>query len=216
MNPPATPSQRLPRGIRFAAVVCLVLSSLTGLFALSEALGLGHLSELKESSQPRITLMADKAVTERAFEAQFAALEPMREPRSLVLGALSVACALVFVSAGRLLRPDGLPLGRMRRLLGGASIAAAFLRTIDGAQWMVVAKRMGVAMAEAMSTLPEFQEPQMAAQVKATVPLLMSGSTVLQTAFIAGSFALLGQYFRSERVRQAVSAQDGDLTEEED
>ncbi|QRO00763.1 hypothetical protein JRI60_17880 [Archangium violaceum] len=216
MNSPASSSQRLPRGVRFAAAVCLVLSSLTGLFALSEALGLGHLSELKESSEPRITLMADKAVTERAFEAQFAALEPMREPRSLVLGALSVACALVFVSAGRLLRPDGLPLGRMRRLLGGAAIAAAFLRTIDGAQWMVVARRMGIAMAEAMSTLPEFKEPEMAAQVKATVPLLMSGSTVLQTAFVAGTFALLGQYFRSERVRQAVSAQDGHLAEEED
>jgi hypothetical protein len=196
--------------------VCLVLSSFTGLFALSEALGLGHLSELKEASEPRITLMADKAVTDRAFEAQFAALEPMREPRSLVLAALSGACALVFVSAGRLLRPDGLPLERMRRLLGGASIAAALLRTIDGAQWMVVAKRMGIAMAEAMVTLPEFKEPEMAAQVKVTVPLLMSGSTVLQTAFVAGAFALLGQYFRSERVRQAISAQDGHLAEEED
>jgi hypothetical protein len=197
-------------------MVCLVLSSLTGLFSLSEALGLGHLSELKEASEPSIPLMADKAVAERALEAQFAALEPMREPRALVLAALSVACALVFVSAGRLLRPDGLPLERMRRLLGGASIATAFLRTIDGAQWMVVARRMGLAMAEAMSTLPEFQEPEMAAQVKATVPLLMSGSTVVQTAFVAGTFALLGQYFRGERVRQAISALDGDLTEEED
>ena len=29
------------------------------------------------------------------------------------------------------------------------------------------------------------------------------------TAFVAGGFALLGQYFRSERVRQVVTAQDG-------
>ena len=33
------------------------------------------------------------------------------------------------------------------------------------------------------------------------------------TAFIAGAFVLLGQYFRSERVRQVVTAQDGPAQE---
>jgi hypothetical protein len=216
VTPPVSSSQGLPRGIRFAALVCLILSSLSGLFALSEVIGLGHFSELKEASEPRLPLLTDRAVSERAFEAQFAALEPMREPRSLVLGALSFTCALVFVSAGRLLRPAGLSQERMRRLLGGAAIASALLRTIDGAQWAVVARRMGVAMAEVMSTLPEFKEPELAAQVKALVPWLMSATSMAHTALIAGTFALLGQYFRSERVRQVISAQDADLAEEED
>jgi hypothetical protein len=198
-------------------VVCLVLSGLTGLFSLSEMMSLGHLSELRDSDQPRLSMFGDPAVTQRAFEAQLSALEPMRESRSLVLGALSVACAFTFVAAGRLLRPGGLPLERVRRLLGAASIVAALLRTIDGAQWAVVARRMAVTLVDALRQQPEFQAPEMAAQLEPTVLFFMSASTMLQTAVIAGTFALLGQYFRSETVRQAVIAHGGDdLAEEED
>ena len=214
-SPDAPPP--LPRRVRFAAVVCLVLSGLTGLFALSEVMSLGHLSELRETKQPQLSVLGDPAVTQRAFEAQLSALEPMRESRSLVLGALSVACAFTFVAAGRLLRPGGLPLERVRRLLGGAAIAAALLRTIDGAQWAVVARRMAVTLVEALRQQPEFQAPEMAAQLEPTVLFFMSASTMLQTALVAGTFALLGTYFRSETVRQAVIAHGGDdLTEEED
>ncbi len=207
----------LPRRIRFAAVVCLVLSGLTGLFALSEVMSLGHLSELKETRQPQLSMLGDPVVTQRAFEAQLSALEPMRESRSLVLGALSVACAFTFVASGRLLRPGGLPLERVRRLLGGASIAVALLRTIDGAQWAVVARRMAVTLVDALRQQPEFQAPEMAAQLEPTVLFFMSATTMLQTALVAGTFALLGTYFRSDTVRQAVIAHGGeDLTEEED
>ncbi len=215
--PPPDVLPPLPRRIRFAAVVCLVLSGLTGLFSLSEMMSLGHLSELRDSDQPRLSMFGDPAVTQRAFEAQLSALEPMRESRSLVLGALSVACAFTFVAAGRLLRPGGLPLERVRRLLGAASIVAALLRTIDGAQWAVVARRMAVTLVDALRQQPEFQAPEMAAQLEPTVLFFMSASTMLQTAVIAGTFALLGQYFRSETVRQAVIAHGGDdLAEEED
>ncbi len=215
MNRPVSPSQSLPRGIRFAAFVSLVLSAFTGFFALSESMGLSKLSEVREAaSSSHFSIVGDPAIDGRIAEAQFAALEPMREPRSLILGALSVACALVFVSAGRMLRPDGLPLERMRRMLGGAAISAALLRTIDGAQGAVVAKRMGPFMVEAMKSLPDFQGP--AAANLQVMPWLVMASSVGLTAFVAGTFALLGQYFRSERVRQAISAQDGDLTEEED
>lgn len=215
--PASASTPTLPRRIRFAAVVCLVLSGLTGLFALSELMSLGHLSELREAKEPRLSMFGDPAVTQQALEAQLSALEPMRESRSLVLGALSVACAFVFVAAGRMLRPGGLPLERVRRLLGGAAIVAALLRTIDGAQWAVVAKRMALTLADALSKQPEFQSPEMAAQLKPTVLFFMSASTMLQTAVIAGTLALLGQYFRSETVRQAVIAHGGDdLAEEED
>ncbi|HZH78597.1 MAG TPA: hypothetical protein VEY88_21390, partial [Archangium sp.] len=127
------------------------------------------------------------------------------------------ACAFTFVAAGRLLRPGGLPLERVRRLLGAASIVAALLRTIDGAQWAVVARRMAVTLVDALRQQPEFQAPEMAAQLEPTVLFFMSASTMLQTAVMAGTFALLGQYFRSETVRQAVIAHGGDdLAEEED
>ncbi|QRK04995.1 hypothetical protein JQX13_32940 [Archangium violaceum] len=215
MSRPVSPSQGLPRGIRFAAFVCLVLSAFTGFFALSESMGLSRLSEFREASgSSNFSIVGDPSIDARIADAQLAALEPMRESRALTLGALSVACALVFVAAGRMLRPDGLPLERMRRMLGGAAITAALLRTIDGAQGAVVARRMGPVMVEAMRTLPEFQGP--AADHLQVMPWLVSASAVGLTALVAGTFALLGQYFRSEHVRQAVSLLDGDLAEEED
>ena len=57
----------------------------------------------------------------------------MREPRIALLGSLAVVCAFVFVAARRMLRPGGMPREGMRRLLSGAAISAAILRTIDGA-----------------------------------------------------------------------------------
>ncbi|MBU8899759.1 hypothetical protein DRW03_22730 [Corallococcus sp. H22C18031201] len=202
----------LPRRVRIAAAVCLVLSILTGMLSAMEAIGLSHFSEYREAhlEQRRTTLLGgDPIVAERLYEAQFAALEPMREPRSVLLGALAVACAFTFVASGRLLRPAGLPRDGMRRMLGGAALTAAILRTIDGAQWTVVARRMGVAMAENLGKLPEFQDPLAADQLKQFMPSLMAGSSVLQTAVVAGTFALIGQYFRSQGVRDAITAKDG-------
>lgn len=218
MKPPDSPTPLLPRRLRFAAAVCLVLSALTGFSALRETLELERLGELRDevSNLSRFSEEPDLIVAARITEAKIAALEPMREPRSLVLGALAVACSFAFVASGRLLRPGGLPLERMRRVLAGSAIIAALLRTIDGAQWAVVARRIAPVMAQHLSALPMFQEAQVAAQLKATLPGIASGLAMVMTAIIAGLFALLGQYFRSESVRQAISAQDGQLAVEEE
>jgi hypothetical protein len=215
---PGSPTPLLPRRIRFAAAVCLVLAALTGFSALRETLELGHLGELRDevSNLSRFSKDPDVLIAAHISEAQIAALEPMRDPRSLVLGALAVACSFAFVAAGRLLRPGGLPLERMRRVLSLSAILAALLRTIDGAQWAVVARRIGPIMADHLSTLPAFQNPQAAAQLKAMLPGIASAFAMGMTALIAGTFALLGQYFRSDSVRQAISAQDGELAVEEE
>ena len=56
-RPVSPPSPALPRGIRFAAAVCLVLSGITGLFSLKEALELGRLSQAKEAQLARLPSM---------------------------------------------------------------------------------------------------------------------------------------------------------------
>jgi hypothetical protein len=198
--------------VRIAAAICLVLSSFCGMWAGMEAVGLTHFSEYREAQldAPHPTPTGvDAEVAQRMLEAKFAALEPMREPRSVVLGALAVACALAFVASGRLLRPAGLPREGMRRLLGGAALTSALLRTIDGAQATVVSRRMGAAMAEHIGKLSEFQDPEVASMMKRIAPTLLASGSVVQTALVAGAFALLGQYFRSQRVRDAITAQDG-------
>jgi hypothetical protein len=209
---PAPPVQGpLPRGLRFAAFVCLVLSAFTGFFSLSECLGLSQLEETRSAAN--FSFVGDPVLDARIAQAQLSALQPLRESRSLFLGALSVVCSLVFVSAGRLLRPDGLPLERMRRMLAGATLAAALLRTIDGAQGAVVARRMGPVIIDALKTLPEFQGP--AAAPLEAMAWLLPATTIGFTALIAGAFALLGQYFQSERVRQAISLRDARFARED-
>ena len=215
MTGPAAPRPPLPRGVRFAAAVAFLLSAVTGFFTLNEFAELGHLSELRSASgsQP-FSVVGDPKLDAPIAQAWFSALEAMRESRSLILGALLVAYALVFVSAGRMLRPEGIRLEGVRRLLGGSAIAVALLRTIDGAQLSVVASRMGPALANAMRAVSGAQGPE--AEAFESAASLVTLSVALFTALIAGTFALLGQYFRGERVRLAVLQQDASLAEEDE
>ncbi|MBJ6761960.1 hypothetical protein JGU66_14390 [Myxococcaceae bacterium JPH2] len=212
MTSPASGPEGLPRRVRIAATVCLVLSILSGMLAGMEAYGLSDFSKYREASlEPRrATLLGgDPVIAERLVEAQFSVLEPMREPRLVVLSVLGMSCMVAFVASGRMLRPAGLPREGMRRMLGGAALTAAVLRTIDGAQWTVVARRMGAVMAESLGKMPEFQDPLAADQMKQMMPTLMAFGSILQTALVAGTFALIGQYFRSQSVRDVITAQDG-------
>ncbi len=93
MSSPARQPPGLPRGISVAAVLCLILSGMTGMYAAMEASSLMNLSQSKENTLKSVSGLGDPAVIERmerVVHAQTSALEPMREPRSLVLGTLAV------------------------------------------------------------------------------------------------------------------------------
>jgi hypothetical protein len=133
----------------------------------------------------------------------FRALEPIRAARVLTLGALAIACSLSLVCAGRLLYPAGLPRERMRRLLADSTLAAALLRTIDGAQGTVVAKKVATAMAK---ELPPFAKAGATDSFQSLMPPLAAAVTIAVTCLVVISFTLLSQYFRSTRVKEALAA----------
>jgi hypothetical protein len=207
VSSPAGQSQRLPRGIRIAAVLSLILAGMTGMASLTEASRLTEFSEYKEAMLDNAGRFGDRESNEHLLHAQFSALEPMREPRIFLLATLAVVCAFVFVAAARMLRPGGLPREGMRRLLGGAAILAAILRTIEGAQWMVVVDHMSSALVK--GPFPAWQDAATIELIQRFAPTVLAAGYIGMTAVIAGGFILLGQYFRSERVRQVVTAQDG-------
>jgi len=212
VSAPARQPPGLPRGISVAAVLCLILSGMTGMYSAMEASSLVNLSESKENTLRGMSGLGDPALIQRmesVIHAQTAALEPMREPRSLILGSLAVTCAFAFVAAARMLRPAGLPREGMRRLLGGATIIAAFLRIIDGAQWLVVVNRANAATVDAMLLPLKDLEAPVADFMRQVVPLIPPALALAHTFFIAGAFVVLGRYFHSDRVREAVTAQDG-------
>lgn len=205
MTPPVPPAPRppLPRGVRFAAVLSLVLSLFTGFFTLGELTELQQLEAAKAARQaPRMLLVEDPILAARMSEARLAALQSMRDSRGVVLGSLLVAYTLVFVSAARMLRPEGLSLESLRRLLAGSLLSAALLRTVEGAQSAVLAQRMSPAMTEALRAMPDLQPEDLEALGR--MPWLAASGAVLFTALVAGAFSLLAQYFRGERVRQAL------------
>lgn len=212
MSAPARQPPALPRGVSIAAVFCLIFSGMTGMYAAMEASSLINLSQSKEDTLQGMSSLGDPALIERmenVVHARIAALEPMRESRSLVLGSLAVTCAFAFVAAARMLRPAGLPREGMRRLLGGAAIIAAILRIIDGAQWLVVVNRVNAATVEAMSLpLKDLHDPA-ANLMRQLIPHIPPALALAHTFFVAGAFVVIGRYFHSDRVREAVIAHDG-------
>jgi hypothetical protein len=183
----------MPRGIRFAATACIILSAVVGFLAASETWGLFRLDELGEEAWPLPSEnpSAQKALDEGWAEYRqhtIAAINGMREARALTLVGLSLACALTF----------GLPRERVRRLLVGAAVAAGVLRTVDGAQLAVISQRQGAAMQKVLAALHLF--PWGAG--------LTMGFAIFQTFVIAGGFLLASQYFRSERVKRIIAFRD--------
>ncbi|HYH95495.1 hypothetical protein [Hyalangium sp.] len=207
MSEPTPQPSRLPRDIHIAAVLCLLISGLIGMSTVVEISRLAQLSEYKEAIHSGPGAQGDNALNAHLLMAQFSAEDSMREPRSFLLVSLAVACAFVFVAAARILRPGGLPREGMRRLLCWTSLLAAFLRTIDGAQFQVVVDHMGAALVK--GPFPAQWDATQIEAVKQYGPAVLTWFYRGLTAFVAGSFVLLGQYFRSERVRQVVIAQDG-------
>jgi hypothetical protein len=184
-----------------------LISGLIGMSTVLELSRLAQLSEYKEAVRTGPGAQAENALNVQLLLAQFSAEDNMREARSFLLGALAVVCAFVFVAAARILRPGGLPREGMRRLLCWASLLAAVLRTIDGAQFQVVVDHMGAALVK--GPFPAYWEAGQIDLVKDHGPAVLTWFYRGVTAFVAGTFVLLSQYFRSERVRQVVIAQDG-------
>ena len=202
----------LPGGIRFAAMVGMVFYAFTGWSALREAFTLARFFESRSQTleQAESALKGETLeLYRRLMETYFAALEPMHEPRVVLMAMLTVTCSFVFVASGRLLRPYGLRRDGMRRVLGRAAILTAVLRTIDGAQLAAVARRLGSTMATSLDLVPDLPPDTSTAEVGQVLPSVFVGGSVIFTLLVAGTFAILGQYFRSESVREAVAVQDG-------
>jgi hypothetical protein len=80
---------------------------------------------------------------------------------------------------------------------------------MDGAQQTVVVQRSAPPVLEAFQVSWEKTQPLESVEpVRRLVRLLVLAYPVGLTVFVAGSFALLGQVFRSERVRKRIEELD--------
>ena len=215
MNAPDGPA-KLPAAIRNVSILCMGFSAAVGFFSISELLSLVNVGEAPRSAV-RLPGPFGTEPFQRALEAQLSALESMRVARALILASLGVASALNLVAASRLIAPRGwrrvnqtapaLPRAAMRRLVVSSSIAVAVLRTLDGAQIAVVARRVGEAMGRSAAALPGFASANPSA-VEAKLRSWAIAVAVMQTAAVVASYAFFSQYFRRSKVRNALAALD--------
>lgn len=199
----------LPRPVRLGAWAALILGATVGMGAAQGVGMLFELEALRAAPTPKMSPMFGdekllRDVTEAMTRTQAQALEDMQVSRGLILFALSMTSALTFVSALRLLRPAGVAREGVRRLLGGATLASAVLRTLDGAQLAAVSKRMGTSadrVFAASKSLPgEYPE--------GFAMILSVGATTFFTLVVVGAFLALSRHFRSSKVRELVLALD--------
>jgi hypothetical protein len=210
-----------PPGLRNAAFLCIGMGAFMGVTSTMEVVALADLRPMRQGVEERALKMKAEAAPLLAqdddgrlsvlFDPELHRimgathvdrLEAMRGSRSVVLVMLSVLCSVIFVSAGRLLRAQGLPREGMRRTLAGALIGAAVVRTLDGAQLASINQRA------AMAVKPLLETSAWGPQGLETAVVALVG---LWTAVLVGAMLLLSQYLRSERVRQVVALQDRQL-----
>jgi hypothetical protein len=202
-----------PPRMRQAAVLVVVITSLVGLMSAAEAFGLGSLEQHRHrihDDARRFPFVGDPELLAAANDAQMSALEGMKTSRGLVLGALAGVCVVGLFSALRLMRPDGVAREGIRRVLVGSLLLAAGLRTVDGAQWAVVAQRSMRAAVEHLQKMDPARGGGISVPEAVTQPLTLT-FVLLHTALMAGALLLLGQYFRSEKIKQLVALQDRQL-----
>lgn len=200
----------LPGSVRLSAWVALVVAGVMGLWA-SHGVGLlFELERLETTPSSGLTTFSAhpeqaKALAGAALRAQARVLESMRISRAVILFALSVACALTFVSALRLLRPAGLSREGVRRLLASAATGVAVLRTLDGAQDAVVARASAQAMGKYLTDHPD---PNVPAELAAVLPQLAVGVSAAVTFVLVGTLLVISHHFKSEKVRLALEGLD--------
>jgi hypothetical protein len=182
------------------AIVCMLVSGISGAAAVSGAVGLSDLATRSRESLPRDTPTTD--LVARLAEAHARAAQPDRHARAALLVVLAISMFFTFVSGGRVLRPAGLPREGIRRLLCGAALASAVVRTVTGGADAAFALRFARL---ATQLLPAGERFPAASGV---TPMLTVGISIAQTVLVAGSLAIIAQYFRSARVKAWAALQD--------
>jgi hypothetical protein len=200
-----------PRAFRFVAICTLLLSLGVGVFASSEAMNLSLRADALTAAASEAPPLpgVDPVVHQKLISAYASRLRDVRESRSLLLGLLSIAAMVLFVGAARVLRPNGLPRANVGRLMKGAALAAAVLRTIEGAQYAAITRRVAELAAE--SLVPPGQPADVAQSVQQVVPWLSVAAAGTFTLFVAGAFIGVASYFGSERTRAWLAAEDARL-----
>jgi len=185
---------------RAVAIICMLVSGISGAASVSEAFALSDRWSARPEAPPGGTPAAD--LIARLSEANARAMQPDRRARAALLVVLAISLFFTFVSAGRVLRPAGLPREGIRRLLCGGAMVSGLLRTVDGAADAAFALRFARLAAQLAPSGERLPADWLLG------PTFTVGTSVVRTLLVAGTLAIIAQYFRSARVKAWAALQD--------
>ncbi|MBK7858681.1 MAG: hypothetical protein IPJ65_08675 [Archangiaceae bacterium] len=192
----------LPAALLRVTLCALVLAGLVGFGAVHGLTNL--LAPSREVDFKKVELPPGyREALEAVALAELAAYEGMRSSRAVILIGIWAFSALVFVAALRMLKPQGAAREGVRRMLGGALLATAVLRTLEGAQSAAVARKAGRALDKVLSSRPELAQPYSLGSEYAALVLSVGLSFV-----VGGSLLMMSRYYRSQTVRETCAALD--------
>jgi hypothetical protein len=197
---PSTKSPPLLRVILLTAIGLGVMVSVSASQEAALAMSVESLTPREFSLGPLKGLLTITQAQEAALRAQeratLSAIEAMATPRAIVLGLLAVSALLVFVTALQIRWSIDAPPAALARRLGIAALASAVLRTLDGAQQLVIARRAAEANGRALLGAGAPDSETVIAVTRTLVSAVSVGWTLLIVAF----FVALGTYIRSPKV----------------
>jgi hypothetical protein len=193
-----------PAGYRWGLLVTVILGfqvALAAAFDLQSALHADEPVSVSAAEAPvpglKLSPLAQREAmlaTASGFQSAVRGMGGWRIATSLLL---SIAAGLVFFIGMRLrVSQDGRP--SMARELGRAAVATAVLRTIDGAENLVVVRASSAELTRVL-----VREGFPAAELEAMTSILSAGSA-LWTLVIVSLFLGLSSYFRSDGLRSAL------------
>ncbi len=195
----------LPASYRWAVTVAVIVGfqvALSAAFDVEEALHIESPSVLAEESPmfgTGLSPQAQRQVWLAKRSGYQTAVSGMMPWRMLSSAMLAVGSALVFLLAMRLrLAAEGRD--RAASWLGYAALGAAVLRSIDGAQNLVIARTVAIETGRALIA-SDLQDAQAAAMV---LTATSSAASVAWSLVMVAVFMTLSSYFRAETLRAAL------------
>lgn len=201
--PRATGSSVSPPLLRLFLLVAVGLGVMVSISAAQEAATVMSIETIAPhdfSLGPLKGLISLSKEQEAALKAQeratLSAIESMAPARTLVLGLLAASAMVVFLTSLQIRWSAEAPPAKLAKRLGVAALASAVLRTLDGAQQLVIVRRAAEANGRALVVSGVADAEALGAVTRALVSIVSVG----WTALIVAVFVVLGTYFRSAKV----------------
>jgi hypothetical protein len=196
----------MDRVFRWALVVAVVMGVQVALSSVSDAYAAINLDSppviVDNFAAPETGLSAEaqRAVWLAGISGERSAIHNMQGWRVGTMVLLAIAAALVAIQAFRLRFSEHA--AELAHMLGHFATAAAIIRTIDGAQNLVITRVMAAEVSTALIA-QNLKDAELAASM---LRAMFATGSVMRSLLVVAVFVALSSFFRSERLAKLLAS----------